>query len=499
MPQRGCERLPRGLLRRLATGPWGALLVVTTAILSLVLQLPAAGALPAGWSTASYQVFTSSVGSTAVTRAVGVDADGNRYVAGSFGGSLAFAGGGTLSTSGTQVFVASLTPAGSFRWARRISSGFGSTVAGLAVTPSGNVVVHGTSNGATHINTVYADRVLPSYGQRDLYTAVFAGNDGHIIWAQSAGGAGTDEAGGVAVDGFGNIYVTGSFSQTATFGVGASTATLTSTYLGDAYVASYGGGGSVRFAANAARGGQESKGTGIVIASGAAFIIGRYTGAVTIGSTTMSSAKPGAFQGFIARMDPTTTAVGWVRSVRGLSSTDDGPMLGQITRGSDGALYVAGSFVDSVGYGPPGYPPVATLANPADTDVALMRIQPTGQLTWLRSLGASYYATPFGLASGTNGSVLVVGAFQGALALDGANLSTSTNDNVDGFLAEVGSNGTATRVADVGGPSGDGAYAVARSTGGAWLLGGDLGSEAVLPGGTAAAGSGAFCAEVVPS
>jgi hypothetical protein len=37
-------------------------------------------------------------------------------------------------------------------------------------------------------------------------------------WTLSAGGAGADRASGIGVDSAGDIYVTGSFSDTATFG-----------------------------------------------------------------------------------------------------------------------------------------------------------------------------------------------------------------------------------------------------------------------------------------
>ena len=45
-------------------------------------------------------------------------------------------------------------------------------------------------------------------------------SDGTIAWAKWAGGTGTNQGYGIAVDGSGNSYVTGNYQGTATFGSG---------------------------------------------------------------------------------------------------------------------------------------------------------------------------------------------------------------------------------------------------------------------------------------
>lgn len=60
-----------------------------------------------------------------------------------------------------------------------------------------------------------------------------------VLSVAQLGGAGSDEAFGIAVDGVGSRYVTGSFEGQARFGSGSRAVTLTTRGLGDMFVAKY--------------------------------------------------------------------------------------------------------------------------------------------------------------------------------------------------------------------------------------------------------------------
>ena len=75
----------------------------------------------------------------------------------------------------------------------------------------------------------------------DIFVAKYNGN-GTLVWAKQAGSTSTDQGFGIAVDGLGNSYVTGSFSDTATFGSGEPNQTqLTSAGVHDIFVAKFAG------------------------------------------------------------------------------------------------------------------------------------------------------------------------------------------------------------------------------------------------------------------
>ncbi|MEI2724349.1 MAG: SBBP repeat-containing protein [Verrucomicrobiota bacterium] len=63
--------------------------------------------------------------------------------------------------------------------------------------------------------------------------------NGTLAWAKRAGSNGIDDGNGVAVDTNGNVYVTGYFKSTATFGTGETNQTMLTALGQDLFVAKY--------------------------------------------------------------------------------------------------------------------------------------------------------------------------------------------------------------------------------------------------------------------
>jgi hypothetical protein len=74
-----------------------------------------------------------------------------------------------------------------------------------------------------------------SAGGNDIFLAKYSSSNGSPLWAKRLGGTTTDSAYGVAVDGGGNVWVTGDFTSTVNFGGGA----LTPSGGGDIFLAKY--------------------------------------------------------------------------------------------------------------------------------------------------------------------------------------------------------------------------------------------------------------------
>ena len=152
--------------------------------------------------------------------AIVCDEDGNVYVAGSFTGTNTSFGDFKLSTTGPygacDMFVAKFDPSGNVVWATS-AGGYNEDIAyGIALDRNGYVVVIGQFEDEFHFGNTL---LVTGYQIIDPFIAKFDSHTGAKIWAKSIQGKKRNNRGNsVTVDDFGNIYATGSFQDTATFG-----------------------------------------------------------------------------------------------------------------------------------------------------------------------------------------------------------------------------------------------------------------------------------------
>jgi hypothetical protein len=155
---------------------------------------------------------------------VAVDHSGNVYLMGNFQGTATI-GKTTLTSAAGNTFLARLDGSGTVKWAEVLAGGhYG---AELALDAAGNLYVAGGFTGTAH----FGSTTLTSAGGIDAYVARL-NSAGAVQWAHSFGGSGYDYAYGLAVDGSGNVYLSGLFQGTASFG----TATFTATGLYNGYL-----------------------------------------------------------------------------------------------------------------------------------------------------------------------------------------------------------------------------------------------------------------------
>jgi len=148
---------------------------------------------------------------------VAFDPEGAVVLAGSFSTPALDFGLGLLPrTSDADVFVAKLDATGRALWSRRFGVRDYQSVAGVAVDPAGNVVIVGSF---VDSDIDFGLGPLRSAGGSDVFVAQLDPG-GDPRWNRSFGGAASDEATAVGMDGGGNIVVAGNFAGTVDFGLG---------------------------------------------------------------------------------------------------------------------------------------------------------------------------------------------------------------------------------------------------------------------------------------
>jgi Beta-propeller repeat len=149
--------------------------------------------------------------------AVAADAAGNIAVTGVFYGTVDFGGGPLVSAGAYDVFVARYDAAGNHLWSRHFfGNGFSAAGSAVAIDADGNVIVTGDFEGTVDAG----GGPLTSAGDYADIFVVKYDSAGHYLWSKRFGSSNADVGYGIASDAAGNILVTGGFRGSVDFGGG---------------------------------------------------------------------------------------------------------------------------------------------------------------------------------------------------------------------------------------------------------------------------------------
>jgi len=216
-----------------------------------------------------------------------------------------------------------------WQWAVNFGGTSLETTTSMAVGPDGLTAVTGEFMGTAIIG---GDTLTASAG-RDVFTAILDSN-GLVLKAMGGVGDGVENIGnGVAQDANGNIFVTGNFTGTITFG----DVPLVSAGLGDIFIVKYDASGNLLWAKRAG-GGSEIWAHDIAVdPTGNCYIIGEFYDSAGFDNQGVLSTF--ALDVFTAKYDPDGNAL-WAASC-GSNSSD----LGYGIAADDlGNVYIAGYF-----------------------------------------------------------------------------------------------------------------------------------------------------------
>ena len=178
-------------------------------------------------------VWAKSMGGTSndFGNSIAVDASGNVYTTGYFGGTVDFdpnAGDLNLTSTGfLDIFVSKLNATGNLVWAKAMGGTTNVVGFGITVDATGNVYITGYFQGIVDFDPSAGISNLTASGSTDIFVSKLA-STGNFAWAKSMGGISNDFGSSIAVDAIGNVYTTGSFGSTVDFDPNARVSNLTS-------------------------------------------------------------------------------------------------------------------------------------------------------------------------------------------------------------------------------------------------------------------------------
>jgi hypothetical protein len=288
-------------------------------------------------------------------------------------------------------------------------------------------------------------------------------------WAARATGLANSTAGrSVAVDGTGNVYVTGYFAQTLTLG----TTTLTTDSTA-AFLAKYTPQGNVLWLRQLGSSGQGVGYQVVADATGNCYVAGVFRGTLQAGATTLVSQSDG--DEFLLKYTAQGTPE-WALRYSDLAPRYRDPILPapyfplspylnmHLALDAQGNLYTASRFRGTITRGAMQL----TAPGPAySSDALVVKYTPQGQVQWARQGGGTSSDYAADVAVDATGNVYVVGGYEttatfGNLVFPSSSSATSGSYNV--YLLKYDAQGNSLWGRPIQAPSGR-EYALMKSVG----------------------------------
>ena len=305
------------------------------------------------------------------------------------------------------------------------SKGFGGTDIdiglGIAVDGSGDVVVTGLFQSTVN----FGGGNITSSGGDDIFVAKLSGTDGSHVWSKGFGGTDIDIGSGIAVDGSGDVVVTGQFTDTVNFGDG----NITSSGPRDIFVAKLSGTDGSHVWSKGFGGIHFDTGGGIAVdGSGDVVVIGRFIDTVNFGGDNITSS--GAYDIFVAKLSGTDGSHVWSKGFGGTFADQGGGIA--VDGSSD--VVVTGHFQGTVNFGGDNF------TSSALEDIFVAKFSGTdGSHVWSKGLGGNNSNGGWGIAVDGRGDVVVTGYFSETVNFGGDNITSSGRHDV--FVAKFSGGG----------------------------------------------------------
>jgi len=313
---------------------------------------------------------------------------GNVYITGYFEETVNFGTISLTSFGNNDIFIAKIDNMGNWIWAKNAGGSAADHGSDLCIDVDGNILLTGYFKESVFFGTIN----LISYGAFDIFVAKLDTN-GNWIWAKKAGGIDTDSSGGICTDTYGNMYITGVFEDSASFG----SLNLNSYGAFDIFVAKLDTNGNWIWV---------KKAGGINSDAGLGIDIDTDENVMLTGSFVSNSAQFGSIHLinsggqdiFVAKIDAESN---WLWAINaGGSGYDRGS---DIVTDSECNMYVTGYFFDTSSFGS------LPLISNGQYDVFVTKVDTDGNWLWAINAGGDDFDESYDLCIDTEGNIYVTG------------------------------------------------------------------------------------------
>jgi hypothetical protein len=367
----------------------------------------------------------------------------------------------------------------------------GASCNGIAVDASGSAYVTGYTS-STNLPTVSPLQAIHGGGYSDAFVAKLNAAGSALVYATYLGGSGYDSGSSIAVDSFGNAYVTG-YTNSTNFPTANALQPAYGGGIYDAFVAKLNAAGSALVYSTYLGGSVEDRGQGIAVdSSGNAYVTG------CTNSTNFPTASPlqansgGGRDAFVAKLNAVGSALVYSTYLGG-SGDDRG---NGIAADSSGNAYVTGG-ITSANF-PTAGPLQATNGGGVGWDAFVSKLNAAGSaLVYSTYLGGDGEDSGDGIAVDSSGNAHVTGYTYSSNFPTASPLQATLSGVSDAFVAKLNAAGSALVYSTYLGGSGyDNGYGIAvDSSGNVYVMGSTSSTDFPTVGPVQASG-GSFVAKI---
>lgn len=314
-------------------------------------------------------------------------------------------------------------------WMQHASSGTVEEALGIDEDGNGNTYTTGYITVATTFGTNTAN----TNGGSDMFLAK-TNSTGGFDWVVNGGGTSTDRGNAVACDANGNVYVTGFFNGTGTFG----SSSITSAGSQDVFVAKYNSGGNLQWVVRAGGAGADIANGISIDNSGNVLIAGQFSGVSTFGTTTLTSVNS-SIDIFVAKI---SSAGSFIWAKQGAGKFEDRAL--SISCDGSGNSYVTGQFSDTLTID-------QTHNNAMQNAIFVLKLSSTGSETWFKIVGGGGFNICYDIITDNSGNSYITGDYQGTLTFFGSPpLALTSTENFKSFIAKYSASGSVSWAQKIG-------------------------------------------------
>lgn len=338
---------------------------------------------------------------------IAIDNIGNVYITGTFEGTMQIGNILLSAAGGKDVFLAKYDALGVVQWAKKAGGAGDDYGRKLAFDSGSGIYLIGFFTG----NASFENYNLTSNGYTDMFIAKYFTGNGNIFWINQGGGPKYDYGFSVIVNQFNQIFITGQFTESFSYG---NNVVLTGyPYYNSGFIANISQNGNMNWIKKTTN--QSISQITDIETDGAniLYITGYFHNTLSIDNLTITSNNTTSGEIFVAKYNTSTSTWDW-----GISFGSSGFDIPFALALYNSDLYLSGYFSNSIAFGS------TTLISNGNFDAFLVKLNAnTTQVLWAKGFGGIGPDSIEDICMDGAGNILATGFFSDNASFDWLNLN----------------------------------------------------------------------------